>query len=75
MKVLSLNIRGLRKRSKRLSAFRLFKKMKYDVIALQESYVTEDLSNGHKSGVVVYTLSLGQIIVKVIYCCSEKTWR
>ena len=43
MKVLSLNVHGLRKRSKRLSAFRLFKKLGCDIVALQESYVTDEL--------------------------------
>lgn len=39
--VLSLNVRGLRSLHKRRNVFHEFKKNKYDVICMQETYITE----------------------------------
>ena len=37
-------MRGLRSKGKRRSVFNLLRQRKYDVICLQESYVTKDVS-------------------------------
>ncbi len=40
--LLTLNIRGLRNRRKRYTTFQLFKKLKCDIICLQETFITDD---------------------------------
>ena len=37
---ITLNIRGLKNKTKRISVFKLLKQWKYDVIALQETYLS-----------------------------------
>ena len=41
LKIVTLNVRGLRNKKKRLSLFRLLKEGHYDIIALQETHLTE----------------------------------
>ena len=42
MKIMTFNSSGLRNKKKRSSIFRLFKKEKMDIIALQETYLLEN---------------------------------
>lgn len=42
MKIASVNVRGLRKRKKRLSVFRQLKRQKCQIILLQETYVNKN---------------------------------
>jgi exonuclease III len=44
LKCISLNVRGLRGNGKRKALFRLFRDNKFDVICLQETYITENVS-------------------------------
>ncbi len=41
--IFSVNVRGIRSKKKRLQFFCLFKKLNYDIICIQESYVTEEV--------------------------------
>ena len=41
LKVISMNVRGLRNLRKRRTLFYTFKKEKYDIICLQETYLTK----------------------------------
>jgi len=41
LKILSLNVRGLRNTVKRKNLFRHFKENKYDIVCIQESHVTK----------------------------------
>ena len=46
MRVLTLNVRGLRNRKKRLELFKWIRKNKYDLVALQETYILQtDINN------------------------------
>ena len=45
LKIMSFNVQGLRNSKKRNALFRLFKKNKYDIVAIQEAYlVNEDMT-------------------------------
>lgn len=46
--IFSLNVRGLRSKYKRKSLFRYLKSYKYDIICLQETYITESVSEEWK---------------------------
>ena len=48
IRVTSLNVRGLRKKTKRRSIFRFLREQKYDFICLQETYITEKDHNQWK---------------------------
>lgn len=70
LRLFSLNVRGLRNSSKRKKTFRMLKEKKYDVICLQETYVTEDVIEQWKKewgGEIVYSEgsrnSRGQVIL------------
>ena len=41
LKIISLNVRGLRNKKKRRTLFRKFKSDKYDIICLQETYLSK----------------------------------
>jgi len=43
LKIVSLNVRGLRNTIKRKKLFKLFKENKHDVVCLQESYITKNV--------------------------------
>ena len=43
--LLSLNVNGLRSKTKRKAVFNLFKQKKYDIICLQETYITESVKD------------------------------
>ena len=45
LNIFSLNVNGLRNKSTRKSAFSLFKRNKYDIICLQETYITESVKD------------------------------
>ena len=45
LKILTLNVRGLRNKKKRYTLFQLVKEGKYDIIALQETHFTENSIN------------------------------
>ena len=70
LRIFSLNVRGLRNISKRKKLFRMFKEKKYDVICLQETYVTKDAVEQWKTewgGGLIYSEgtnhSRGQVIL------------
>ena len=44
LKIVSLNVRGLRNGLKRKKIFKMLKENKYDIICLQESYITENVA-------------------------------
>lgn len=46
--ITSLNVRGLRNKSKRKRIFKNFREKKYDVICIQESYITKNVSSQWK---------------------------
>ena len=39
-----MNVRGIRGKGKRKALFRTFKQNKFDIICIQESYITENVS-------------------------------
>ena len=45
LKIVTLNCHGLRNKSKRRSLFKLFKEKKFDIICLQETYITDAVSD------------------------------
>ena len=47
--VFSLNVRGLRRKTKRKQLFSFFKREKYDIVCLQETHVTDDIVDEWKS--------------------------
>jgi exonuclease III len=70
LNVLSLNVRGIRSAGKRKRLFSFLKREKFDVISLQETYVTKDVVETWKKewgGDLVYTEgtchSLGQLLL------------
>lgn len=70
LRVFSLNVRGLRNSSKRKKVFRMLKEKKYDVICLQETYITEDVTEQWKkewAGEIIFCQgtrnSRGQVIL------------
>ena len=42
MKILSFNVRGIRNRLKRMRVFNTLKKNRFDVVCLQETYITKN---------------------------------
>ena len=48
LQLFSVNVRGLRSKLKRKSVFTYFRERKYDIICLQETYITKDVSDGWK---------------------------
>ena len=46
LRLISVNVRGLRSKLKRKSVFTYFRERKYDIICLQETYITKDVSDG-----------------------------
>ena len=46
LRLFSVNVRGLRSKLKRKSVFSFFRERKYDIICLQEIYITKDVSDG-----------------------------
>ena len=46
LQLFSVNVRGLRSKLKRKSVFTYFRERKYDIICLQETYITKDVSDG-----------------------------
>ena len=44
LKIVSLNVRGLRNAMKRKKLFKMFRENNYDILCLQECYVTEDVA-------------------------------
>ena len=70
IKCISLNVRGMRGNGKRKSLFRMFRENKFDIICLQETYITEDVSSKWKQewgGELFYSVgtshSQGQVIL------------
>ena len=70
LNILSLNVNGLRNITKRKVLFKKFKEYKYDVICLQETYITEEIVDQWKrewGGEFVYSVgtnrSKGQVIL------------
>ena len=70
VRIISFNVRGLRNSLKRKKLFRMLKEKKYDVICLQETYVTEDVIEQWKKewgGEIIYSVgtrnSRGQLIL------------
>ena len=70
MHVFSVNVRGIRSKKKRLQFFRLFKKLNYDIICIQESHITKEVAEQWRkewAGELVYTEgtghSAGQLIL------------
>ena len=70
LSILSMNVKGLRSRAKRRSAFYFFKQRKFDIICLQETHITESVKDEWKSewkNGLVYNAgtpkSLGQVIL------------
>ena len=60
LRLLSLNVRGLHCKVKRKSLFNLVREKKYDVVCLQETYVTEKVKEAWKrewGGEMVYNVS------------------
>ena len=69
LQLFSINVRGLRSKRKRSHFFRLFKNLKYDIVCVQESYITEEVAEqwrkewagdlvfapgtGHSSGLLI----------------------
>ena len=45
LKILTFNVQGLRNKKKRRTLFHLFKKEKYDIIALQETYMLNNYND------------------------------
>ena len=50
LKIISLNVRGLRNKKKRRTLFRKFKKENYDLICLQETYMSKKVRERRESG-------------------------
>ena len=46
LRLFSVTVRGLRSKPKRKSMFTYFRERKYDMICLQETYITKDVSEG-----------------------------
>ena len=46
LQLFSVNVRGLPSKLKRKSVFSYFRERKYDIICLQETYITKDVSDG-----------------------------
>ena len=46
LRLFSVNVRRLRSKLKRKSMFTYFRERKYDIICLQETYITKDVSEG-----------------------------
>eukprot|EP00745_Piridium_sociabile_P016466 TRINITY_DN24476_c0_g2_i3.p2 TRINITY_DN24476_c0_g2~~TRINITY_DN24476_c0_g2_i3.p2 ORF type:complete len:168 (-),score=8.73 TRINITY_DN24476_c0_g2_i3:33-536(-) len=70
LKILSLNVLGLRNNMKRKSLFRHFKQNKFDIVCIQESHVTQNIIETWKTewgGEVIYcegtSHSKGQLIL------------
>ena len=70
LSILSMNVKGLRRRAKRRSAFNFFKQRKFDIICLQETHITESVKDEWerewKNGLVYNAgtpKSLGQVIL------------
>ena len=49
MLVISINTQGLRSTDRRTAAFNFFKRLKYDIIFLQETHWTAELENTIKN--------------------------
>ena len=45
IKLCSININGIRNKFKRKAFFTLLRKRKYDIIAVQESFITDDVKS------------------------------
>ena len=70
LNIVSLNVNGLRNTTKRKTLFRKFKENNFDVICLQESYITDEVTGQWKKewgGDLVYTVgtarSKGQLVL------------
>ena len=70
LKLLSLNVSGLRNKTKRKTLFRQFKQKKFDVVCVQESHVTKEVIESWRKewgGEIVYyegtNHSKGQLIL------------
>ena len=70
LRLFSVNVRGLRSKLKRKSMFTYFRERKYDIICLQETYLTKDVSEGWEKewgGKLIYNEctyhSSGQVIL------------
>ena len=50
LRLFSVNVRGLRSKLERQSVFSYFKERRYDIICLQETYITKDVSGGWEKG-------------------------
>ena len=68
--IFSLNVRGLRNRTKRKKVFRMLKQNNFDIICLQETYITCDVADQWKlewGGELIYSEgtphSKGQIVL------------
>ena len=48
LRLFSVKVPGLRSKLKRKSVFSYFTERKYDIICLQETYITKDVSDGWK---------------------------
>ena len=46
LRLFCINVRGLRSKLKRKSVFSYFRERKYDIICLQETYITKGVSDG-----------------------------
>ena len=47
--VFSLNVRGLRRKTKRKQVFSFLKREKYDIVCLQETHITDDIADEWKN--------------------------
>ena len=47
LRLFSVNVRGLRSKLKRKSRFTYFRERKYDIICLQETYITMNMINSY----------------------------
>jgi exonuclease III len=70
MNIVSLNVNGLRNNLKRKALFRQFKERKFDIVCIQESYITESVADRWKQewgGDVVFSegtcRSKGQLVL------------
>ena len=78
--IFSLNVRGLRAKSKRKSVFTYLKQKKFDIICLQETHITNNVSEEWKrewkSGFIYHEgtpHSLGQIILFSEKCSEDSS--
>ena len=87
LQLFSVNVRGLRSKLKRKSVFTYFRERKYDIICLQETYITKDVSDGlekelggklmsnnftsHNSGLVILFRKGVIKDVNIVYNCRR----